>query len=240
MSDSVLRRDLIRSDLLEDQQKVKVFSEVQFNKIVERAIQENKTTSALPAKDIIEVMDLIYYTIQDYETRTGKRNDAKINLVYEDPDTDINLETISIMFTDRIPGMFGQGRPFENKVQNKRPVLREIFDDPDNPGYKRAVLGYFYDNIITLTCWARTNKTVNQRALWLENLMEEYAWFFSFSGVNRILFDSWGKNKIITIGNNKHYGRPLNYFVRTEKLQNVSQKTLEQICIRVTASSYNT
>jgi hypothetical protein len=133
--------------------------------------------------------------------------------------------------------MFSQGRPMEKKVQNLRPIVREILDDPDNPGYRKAILGYFYDNILRITCWARTNKAANARALWLEDVMEEYTWFFVYSGVNRILYQGRGPERYKDVANNRIYGRSVDYFVRTEKLRTISQKTLEEIVINLAVAT---
>ena len=238
-SQSLLRTDLLSEDLLRDPLRIKIIAEAQFVESVSRAINARTTTPGT-TKNIIEVMDLISQAISDYELRTHTSEDAKIDVVYEKPDKTIEVETISLSFHDRSPGAFSQGRPTEGKVKNRRPVLREVIDDPDHPGYKRAILGYWYDNILRVTAWARTNKAANQRALWIENLMEEYTWFFTASGVNRILFEGWRQNETLEISGNKYYGRPMDYFVRTEKLWNLSQKTLEQIVIRLAPGAQTT
>ena len=239
MSSSLLRTDLINdSTLLEEPNRIKVIAEEHFNLIITQAEQvQNRQASLYAAKDIIEVMDLIRQIILDYEDRTKVSEDGKINVVYEKPDVELEAETIAINFRDRVPGAFSQGAPKEGKVRNRRPILVDYLDDPDNPGYKRGVLLYFYDNTIRLTAWARTNKQANARAIWLENLIEEYTWFLTLSGVGRIFFEGWGPNETIEINGNRYYGRPIDYFVRTQKRWNISQKTLEEIYIRLAISS---
>lgn len=231
--ESFLRDDLLSSALLENPEKITVIAETQFVNIVNLSHRgTDRTTTPHPAKNIIETMELIRQAILDYEGRVHATQDSKVDVVYEKPDKDMNLETISISFTSRAPGAYSQGAPLRGDVKNRKPLLRELIEDPDNPGYKMAVLGFFYDNVLTLTAWARTNKQANERALWIENLMEEYAWFFVHSGVNRILFNGWRKNEVLEINGNKYYGRPIDYFVRTERLWNLSQKKLEEIILR--------
>ena len=104
----------------------------------------------------------------------------------------MDLETISIRLVRREPGRFSEGRPYEGDVRNLRPILRQVYDDPENPGYKRAEMGYWYDNTVRFTCWARTNKEADARALWFEALMEDYKWFYRLRGVNRVLFHGRG------------------------------------------------
>jgi hypothetical protein len=235
MSGSELR-NIIDPELLEVEPSIKIVAETQFNTIVQSATKEDRTKSPRAAKDIVEVMEIIRQAILDCEKRQHLTESAKIEVVYEKPRRDAVFEGISIGFTDRTPGMYGQGRPMENRTQNRRPILRELMDDPVHPGYKRAILGYYYDNILRLTCWARTNKQANERAIWLENMMEEYTWFFGYSGINRLLFEGWRPNEVLDIENNIYYGRPIEYYVRTEKLWNLSQKTLEQIIVRLAYS----
>lgn len=238
-SDSVLRTDILSSDITEDQQHIKVIAQTQFQYEVQNARSIDRTTTPGPSKNIVEVMELIRQAIIDYESRTNVNQDAKVHLTYEKPDREAELEAISISLAVREPGMYSQGRPGEGKIKNRRPVLREHVDDPDNPGYKRAVLGYFYDNTLRLTCWARTSKQANLRALWLEDVMEEYTWFFVYSGVNRIFYDRRREEITHEVEGNKIYGRPIDYFVRTEKLRNVSQKTLEEIVVNLTTRVTN-
>lgn len=231
-----LRTDILTDEQTVDQDKVKVIAQTQFNFIVEHTLRGlSRTVTPNSSKNIIQVLELISQAINDYQLRTQVTEDAKIGVVYEKPDKEMEIETISLSFVDRRPGAFAQGKPFEASTQNRKPIFREEVDDPDHVGYKRVVLGYYYDNTIRLTAWARTNKAANERALWLETVMEEYSWFFTYSGVNRILFEGWRQNEIIEINGNKYYGRPIDYFVRTEKLWNVSQKTLEEIVVRLTS-----
>jgi hypothetical protein len=118
-------------------------------------------------------------------------------------------------------------------VKNQNFIPRESLDDPDNPGYKLATVGYLYDNVVRFTCWARTNKAANSRVFWLENMMEEYKWWFRLQGINRMLFLGRRTDIVTTVSNNKWYGRPVDFYVRTEKLQVFSEKEFEQMILRV-------
>lgn len=234
--DSVLRTDILSEEIKTDPTRIKIFAETQFINILnssQKLDSLGKTKTPGPAKNIVEVMDLLRQAIEDYEKRERINEDAKVHFLYENPDREAELESISCSLTERNPGMFAQGRPNESPVRQLRPLLRELLPDPDNPGYRRAVLGQFYDNTLTLTCWARTNKQANERALWLETVMEEYRWFFVYSGVNRVEYQGRRQEEVRQISNNKIYGRPIDYYVRTEKLRSVSQKELEEICVRL-------
>lgn len=237
MADSLLRTDLIPDELLVDPEQVKIIIETQFRTIVESAQKIDRIVTPGKTKDIIEVAELIEQAIRDYELRMHTTEEGKVNLVYERPEKEFDGETIAISFATRVPGGIGQGGPMESKTKNLRPIIRDIRDDPDAPGYKRVVLGYFYDNILRLTCWARTNKAANARAIWLENLMEQYTSWFVYSGVNRIFYDGWKTPVVLDINNQRYYGRPIDFYVKTEKLHNLSQKTLEEIYVRLALGS---
>lgn len=225
-------RDLLPPSLLVDPERVRVIAEGHFNGLINTAVTPGRTQTPQAAKNILETMELVRQAIKDYELRTHVTEEAKIDVTYAKPDVDRDIESISVEIVRREPGMFGQGAPFGSATKNLRPILRENVRDPEHPGYRRAVLGYFYDNMLRFTCWARTNKAANERVLWLENVMEEYSWFFVYSGANRVLYQGQRDDVVNEVGNNKYYGRPVDYFVRTEKLRQVSEKTLEEICIR--------
>lgn len=231
-SQSVLRTGLINPDLLIDEQYVRITTNSIFQDIIQRSVTE-RTKTPSNSKDLPEIFDLISQAIDDYQTRTHQTEDNKIHIIYGYPEKDIEAESITIGLEKREPGAFSQGPPFEGPVKNLKPIVREVIDDPDNLGYKRATLGYYYDNLIKLTCWARTNKKCTERAIWLENLMEEYSWFFAYSGVNRLIY--WGQQEDIVrdVRNNNNYGRPLRYFIRTEKITHLTEKSIEQILINI-------
>lgn len=235
--ESQLRTDILPEALKLSPERLRIIVETQFDRIVSNAVKSLPTQTPLPAKTIVEVMDVIDKVIKDFQVRERATEDSKIKVLYKKPDKLIELESITMEVTKRQPGMFGQGRPWENDTRNLRPLLRQEIEDPDNPGYKRAVLGYFHDNELTLTCWARTAKQANERALWLEDLMEDYSWFFVYSGVNRLIYQGRGAEQVQDIQDNKIYGRPIKYFVRTEKLRAISQKEIEEIVIRLSIGS---
>jgi hypothetical protein len=220
-------------ELLEDPQQIKVVVETVWRMLTERAEKLPPTVTPGRAKDIIGVTELIEQAIRDYEKRERTTVGAKVEIVWERPEKPFESEVIALSIASREPGSFSQGRPFEGKEKNRRPIVREIVNDPDNPGYKRIVLGFFYDNTLRITAWARTNKEATKRAIWVEDMIEDYSWWFTRSGVNRILFEKWLFPVFMEVNNNPYYGRPIDYFVRTEKLFNISQKTLEEIYIRM-------
>lgn len=231
---------LLRTELqpeAETPPQIQVIRETQYNNIVQSLPRMARSPSS--SKDIHEVFELIREVIVDYQDRQEIAEEAKIRVVLSQTDVDAEIESVSLELLSRLPGSFEKGPPTEiGKIRNYRPVLREEIDDPDAPGYRQAILGYFYDNTIEVTPWARNMKTVLERASWLETIMDEYAFYFAMAGVNRILFLGRDKTVHLNASGNIIHGCPLKFFVRTEKIRAVREKALEQIIIR--ASVRNT
>lgn len=225
-----LRPPVVRDKEILEPIKPIVFVSSVFNRII-GSTEEGRGVTPYAAKSIIEAMELIQSSIVDYQNRSEDTEDAKVVVGYELPDVEATFETISMSVIKRDPGQFGQGRPGGSPVRARKGQLRELVDDPDNPGYQLAVIGYWYDNILRLTCWARTNKEAEKRALWLEQIIEEYTWFYEISGISKIVYEGRAPNGMIQVSENRFFGRSIDYFVRTERLRKVSTKQLEQIVV---------
>jgi hypothetical protein len=228
--------DLLSEDLTTDRRRV-IVSQVFDNSITDGSIvypdHSGITRTLGNTKSLLEFYNLVRQAKDDYESRAGTLDRNKIIFTEEEPDIESETETITFSLIKRVPGSFGRGAPFEASVKNLKPVLRETGRDSENPGYNYAIHGYWYDNLVRFTCWARTQKSANRRAEWFEGFMEEYTWWYRMQGVSRILF--WGRDADTTIetDNNKWYGRPFEYFVRTETLRVFSEKQIEEILIRL-------
>jgi hypothetical protein len=232
---SELRDDILDPSLFKERARLIVQS--QYSAIIQEAESIPRTVTPGNAKNIVEFLDLVKDALDDYQNRTHIVGREKVIFTYEDPDKPIQFETISIGLERRQPGAFSQGPPLAGKVKNLRPILREEGHDPEEPGYRRAVLGYFHDNVMRITCWALTNKAANSRMLWLEEVMEQYTWYFRISGINRFLYEKHAAPLVRTVGNVRLFGRPVDYFVRTETLRTVKEKELEVIYLRLALRS---
>ncbi len=228
-------QNILRDDLKEKDVRIIVNRVFEFTKGIEAPVSERSRATTLGStKSLLEFYDLVRRAVDDYETRAGVAQVNKVCYTEEEPDIKSQTESIVFSLMERLPGQFAQGAPMSRDHVNFRPIFREEFVDPENPGYKCLVNGYYYDQIVRFTCWANTNKAVNARAEWFENMMEEYSWWFKLQGVDRVLF--WGRTRdlVTTVNENKWYGRPIDYFVRTEKTRTFQQKTIEEILIRLT------
>lgn len=227
-------QDILRDDLKEEDKKIliqeyffKVFSEG----LTKSDFARSKTLGN--AASLLDFYDFVNQAIDNYESRQGVTEANQVLFTEEEPDNEAKNESIVFGLVKRQPGAFSRGAPLEASVKNQRPIVREILNDVEHPTYKKIVLGYWYDNVVRFTCWARTNKAANRRAEWFEDLMEEYLWWFKLKGVNRVLFLERQPDIAIEINSNKWYGRPIDFFVRTEKIRIYSEKALEQVLLKV-------
>jgi len=231
-------QDILSEDLSEE--KVKFLVKQGFNEMASSAqqVDSGRSKTLGQAKSLLEFYDLVDQAIEMHEDRAGVPEQYKVNFTQEEPDFSSETETITFSLSKREPGCFSQGAPFQGQVRNLRAMLREVVDDPENPGYRQLITGYWYENIVQFTCWAKTNKKANSRARWFEDLMEEYAWWFTMQGVSRVIY--WGQEAdlVAVVNENKWYGRPINFFVKTEKLRVFQEKKMEEILLKLAVHRY--
>tara|TARA_R110002020_G_scaffold268819_4_gene484142 strand:- start:19868 stop:20638 length:771 start_codon:yes stop_codon:yes gene_type:complete len=189
------------------------------------------------SQDIDGFYNLIKLAIDDYLTRQNITDDNKVIFTENFTPQQFRSETISVKLVSREPGTTSQGKQMNRGRQNWRPELREIIDDPDHPNKKLRIYGQWFDNVIELCCWARTNKAANARALWLEQLMEDYMWFFKYEGVSAIRYEGRLADAYENIGDNAVHSRQLRYYVRTERITTVSEFVVQQILLNVALSA---
>lgn len=226
--------DILNEDLSVDERRLIVrqwFDDAFQEGFTKQDLARSKTLG--PAKSLLDFYDLVRQAIENYEIREGITDENKIVFTEEEPDVSAKNEAIVFSLISREPGAFGEGAPLKARVRNQKPIIREIVDDPTAPGYKKIIKGYWYDNVVRFTCWAKTNKAANRRAEWFGDLMEEYSWWFKLQGVDRVIFLEQQADLVTVVNDNKWYGRPIDYFVRTEKLRVYSEKMLEEILLKV-------
>jgi len=234
MAISVLRNNILPTELTTAEPRVLVrnyFSN--YLRLTARDDGISKTPGS--TRGLMDFPGLVKEIIDDNESQANLTADARVGFIQGNPYEDIVTEVISWGVTRRVPGAYSQGTMYEGKVKNIKPILREEVEDPDNPGYRIARMGYFYDNTVTFVCWAKTNKAANERAFWFEQLMLNYDWYFRYKGMNRVIFEGRGNDVELKLRNDNNvlYGRPLDYFIRDERIVELSEKTIERLIIEV-------
>ena len=188
-----------------------------------------------PAKDVDGFFRLVGQALQAQQEAEGVQNP----IVYTEdmPETDDNItsEVITYCVKGRKPGhvqQVGQGGAMRDRIQRSRKKrFREAYDDPENPGLKIYTYGQEFDNIVEFKIWARTNKTANARAMWFENFMEQWCWYFEASGVKTIHYEGRDEDIHLSPENRKLVCRPPVYYVRTEKVSVVKEYSLRSLVV---------
>lgn len=192
----------------------------------------SQAQSLYPFKTQPGVIGVLRKILTDAEEKENVTEQEKILFTEEFPDFTDTREKIVFSLEETKPGAFGEGGPREARVRNWKPVLRDKFADSEHPGYQVAVLGYLFNSIIRLTCYARTNKEANSRVEWLQRVLRQYSWYFGWQGIPQFFFYARGADFILPEKEIKLYGRPLDYFVVHEELSVQREKTMERLIIK--------
>ena len=187
------------------------------------------------AKNIDQFFDLVRVALNHKCTNDGITPERRPLFTAEYPPCDLETETITWAIVKRSPASVSQGKAFNQQRQQWKPIIREIIPPgrSSTPGYADIILGQWFENLVDFSCWAQTNKAANARALWFEEFMYQYAWWFQLSGVVNVHFWDRERDQLVETEENKLVRRPLIYFVRTERLYIMSVKTLDDLVIKL-------
>jgi hypothetical protein len=188
----------------------------------------NRLRSPSPAVDIDGFYNLVGQALEVYQLAEGKARDRLLIYTEEYPPENYERETITVRLRDRGPGVMSRTAP-RGQPRELKPNVREVYEDPILPGYQIWELGWMRDNIVEFCVWSQTNKEANKIALWFEDFMHYNMWFFRSRGVNQLYFN--GRDEDFKILDKRLVGRPLTYFVRTERIIQLREKVLEEIIV---------
>jgi hypothetical protein len=193
----------------------------------------DRTRQPTSAKDIGEFVGIVQKALKDKLEDEGLVIGKDLIFTEEYPPKDIESETITYRLLSRDPASMSGGRHLNQERQEWKPHLREISDDPNHPGYRLTTIGQKFENQIVFTCWAKSNKTANTRAIWLEDTLKAYTWFIKYEGVDEFYFIRREPDFLLDMGQaNFLQGRPLVYYVRTERLTHLSEPTVRRIILQ--------
>lgn len=193
----------------------------------------NRLRSPYPAVDIDGFYSLVGEALRVYQLAEGRAEDRLIIYTEEYPPIQYERETVTVRLRDRGPGVMSKTAPM-GKPRELKPTVREVYDDPILPRYQIWELGWMRDNVIEFCIWCQTNKEANKLALWFEDFMNANMWFFRSRGVNQLYFN--GRDEDFIILDKRLVGRPLTYFVRTERITQLREKVLEEIVVNLTVT----
>lgn len=192
------------------------------------------------SQDIDGFFSLVKDAITDFQVRKNIVAKDRVAYTEEAPPKDLITEVISFKLIKRVPG--AQSGNVSDIVSDSgvkrewRPRIRYQTTDALKPLKNIAVMGQYFDNVVEFTCWAATNKTANERAFWLEDLMLTYHWYFKYMGIKEIIYlqrleDRYWED--VKTQGNLLKSRSLQYYVRTDRTFEVSAAMLRDILINV-------
>jgi len=188
----------------------------------------NRLRSPSPAVDIDGFYNLVGEALNVYQLAEGRAKDRLIIYTEEYPPENYERETITVRLRNRQPAVMSRTAP-RGQPRELKPTVREVYEDPILPGYQIWELGWMRDNVIEFTMWSQTNKEANKMALWFEDFMHYNMWFFRSRGVNQLYLDN--REEDFKILDKRLVGRPIMYFVRTERIIQLREKVLEEIIV---------
>lgn len=210
----------------------KYFQELQENIVEANRLPRLRTPR--PAADINAFFKMVGNIITTQQKGEGVVKPLLFTEDFPEKEDNIQGEVITYSVLNRKPGLI-ESLPMDGIMGNgKRQrvrLFREAVDDPDNPGMKIFTFGQWFDNLVVFNIWALTNKVANQRALWFEDLIENWRWYFEASGISKIYYHERLEDKGLSPDNRKLVCRPLVYYVRTEKVTNVHEVNLRSLIV---------
>lgn len=230
----------LNDSLTEDQIKIK---EEVYLEMLEKAPSLKKYSAGAGSIPINNDIECFVDSVKDLIDQNQYSSDVKVSLIdeysykniFEDPDNPGRDLAGVVLYAleERTPGTTAGGNTPTSR--QRREVVPQIrgwsVDEKENPGQVVIHKGKWFDNIICLKVAARTNHMANKLALWLEDLMELNREFFASRGFVRYYFDRRGSDEYIKDGEVGIHMRTLCFYVRTERVYNVSEQIINRLVI---------
>jgi hypothetical protein len=188
-----------------------------------------------PATDIDGFFRLVGQALKRQQEIDGAKKEIFYTEEFPEKDDNINGEVITYSVVSRLPGTFERknvgAAMNEGNIRQRRKIFREATIDPDHPGSRIYTYGQWFDNRVEFDIIAQTNKTANQRAIWFEDFMDSWTWFFEANGIASLRYEGRGADSVVTPENKKIAIRPMIYYVHTEKVTVVREHTLRSLIV---------
>ncbi|MBM88213.1 MAG: hypothetical protein CMQ41_07515 [Gammaproteobacteria bacterium] len=142
--------------------------------------------------DLIKFFEIADDLITNAQDRAGIIDSKKVKLVEEYPPdafSEYGDEVVAFRVLKREPARMNAkatARPHRKSTYSYDVVRAE------NPNKVVVIESRPIDHLIEFTCWGKSNKIANSRALWLEKLFINHAWVFEVQGVERFFWKDRG------------------------------------------------
>ena len=171
--------------------------------------------------------------IENSQLKSGIIENKFVKLVEEYPPTSMaeyGDEVITYKVISRKPGMM-------NRDATGRPVRKSTFsyetEIVEEPNKNIFVESRPVDHIVEFTCWAKTNKLANARAIWLEKLLVNNSYVFEIKGAERFFWEERTADGFEDIENQRLYYRPIRFFLRFREFDMKAYSIIRQFNINV-------
>jgi hypothetical protein len=234
-------RDILPDELTRDQQVIVEKVMRQYDEDLQRdhgtyLPSGERMYQPKPAQDLDGLTDLLERIIGEQQNIEDTPEKNRVKFLEDFPPNPIETEVITFGLIKRMPASMSQGQHFNQKVREVKPHIRSIETDPSRPGYSVVTMGQKFENELALTCWAKTNKQVNRRVRWLEDTLKKWTWYIRYNGIDDFYFLGQDEDVLLKLDDSKNVlkGRPLRYYVRTERLTSVLEPVIRHIVVQMT------
>lgn len=185
--------------------------------------------------DLDKFFTIVSNVVRDAQEREGIQQDKFVQVTEEyppEPFEGFGDEIIAYRVLKRTPGMMNTkatGRPWRKS--------RYAYDlqSEEHPNKVIVVESRPVDHIIEFSCWAKSNKLANARAIWLETLLISHTWAFEVQGIERFYWEGRGPDTYTTTGGQRLFYRPNNFFVRFRKFEVQAAPQIKRVEFDVTS-----
>lgn len=191
-------------------------------------------SSFLPNNEVFSLDKFLNLTkdlIDNFQEREGIEEDLRIKLVEEYPPddfVDFGDEVICYRLLRREPARMNAkatGRP------HRKSTYYYDYKNPKAPGKVLVVESRPVDHKIEFTCWSKTNKMANKRAIWLEKLLINHSWVYEVHGSERFHWIDRGPDTYTTSNNQRLVYRPINFLLRYREFEIKTYPTIRNIVL---------
>ena len=203
---------------------------------IERYISNtvNSGKSTPQGGSLLDFFRLAQNAIWSRQATENIQEDKRLLVLGEDPpeEEEIDSEAITFSLENRESGQWSQGSAGSNGIKEAIHHHRSIQQHPEHLGEKLITMGRFFDNIVKFHVYARSSLQAMKRALWLENVMDAFRWYFRLYRINTVYIRTQKIGKVILreIPLNKY---SVSFFVRTEDTYQFGLQELKKVVLNV-------
>jgi len=209
---------------------------VSLNRYLENVV--NSGVAPPPSGGIVELFSLVQDAIWSRQNTENVPEDRRLLVLGEDPPEEepINTEAITFSLEDRWSGQFSQGPAGSGGVREVIHHQRSIQDHPEHLGEKLVTMGRFFDNVVNFNIYARSSLQALKRALWFENVIDGFRWYFRLYRLNLVHKNTRRIGKVILkeIPLNKY---SVSFHVRTEDTYQIGLQELKKVVLSINTTN---